>query len=302
MPLFRVANKLFQHDAEGKDLIVRGNQIPFLPKKEGSFIEIKGLRVSASDSAPHKKNLQCTTNSRIFLDEAVDGQYAHAIVSRRVKPKFTRTVDRGVQVDDIEKEVNLKNQELSTGMKTVLKKTLPSVEFEGIKEQESVSDLTNQRFIFMEETEQRINNSGLEKDFAATLQEKELSFARQLKGLADECNSDPPSSLDLKDSTYVVLKEQRGIVLVHFPNDLQSEDPVSLAANALLETGDIDDGDDDDDDEIDLRPQNSLSLLSFESSPSTPVPLIRRKTLYPEPCPAFPMEVSFPPFPPVEFD
>ena len=294
MPLFRVRNTLLKRGSEGQELVVRGNQILFVSKSDVSLSDSKGGKRSTTNSAPHGAKLLCSKFSKVSLDEVVRGQFIHGTALRREKLKLrkTTTVDCGIQVNDIEDEQA--PEELANESARAVEKEIQTVKTEHPKEEESASTINNRRFTNMKNTAECLDTSDHERGIAATLQEKELLFAHQLKVLADGCNIDPLNSLELKDSTYVVVKEPRGILVVNFPQDLQSEDNPDFSATGLLEAFDVDD----DDDDLDLTPQNSLpstELLSSESNCSSPVHLARRKTLYPEPCPAFPMEVSFPP-------
>ena len=292
MPLFRARKKIFQRDGEGQDLVVRGNQILFVRKKDGTVTEMKGGRWSTT-TPNHRVRLQDKTSStNSSFDDKVHNKYIHRLVpTKDAKLGGMRTVDRGIQVDNINIGVDPKCHELSDVSNSAVKKE------RGILVTDKAIKVNRHKLIKVKEAKECIDNSEIRKDVATKIQQKECSFAQQLKVLADECRHDAFKSLELKNSTYLVLRETDGVVLVHFPDDLKEEESFTWE-NALLEADD----DDDDCDELDFTSQTSVSSiewLSSDSNSSSPFPFVRRQTLYPEPCPAFPMEVSFPP---VDFD
>ena len=303
MPLFKVSKNIFQRASEGQDLVVRGNQILFVSKEENSINEISHVKRSETKSACQRPTLHRSKNSKGPCNGAADLHYIHGMVSRKVNPKLSRamTVDRGIQVDFIENESNGMRHGLSTGVGTDIKKNVKNMTTETTKDH-SRANSNHHICTKLKEVRGSIESKALEKELVATLHSKEFTLVQKLKVLADECNSEPHTPLELKDSTYAVLKEKFGLISVNFPHDIEDNGQFNWGAKALIEAGFGDDGDDDDDD---LAPQTlftSVELLSSESASSSPLPLIKRKTLYPEPCPAFPMEVSFPPFPQVDFD
>ena len=302
MPLFKVTKNIFQCASEGQDLAVRGNQILFVSKKDSSFSEIGHARRSETKSACQRPTLHRSKNWRGPCKGAADLHYIHNVVSRKENPKLSRamTVDRGIQVDFIENESIGTRHEPSTGAYTDTKKNVENVRTKDTKDH-GCAYSCHHRCTKLKDVMGDVGRNPLKKELVAMLHSKEFTLVQKLKVLADECNSEPNTPLELKDSTYAVLQEQFGIICVNFPHDIEDSGQFNWGATALIEAGFGDDCDDDDY----LTPQTlcgSVEFLSPESASSSPIPLIKRKTLYPEPCPAFPMEVSFPPFPHVDFD
>lgn len=295
MSFMTVRKKLFQRNFDEQDLVVRGNRILFVTKNEVAFADMKNRSHSAANSAVSGANQIASVESNgVPLHGMVEKGCSHKSGSEKeASLRNMITVDRAIQVGSVSSDNGFESHGIA-------KESTPAMDNKanifGDTNKERMCDIERHpRLTSVIDPAQTCDTSNKGGDVVPERNQQEHSFAQQLKVLADECSNESPATLELKDSTYLVLKEAHGVVLVHFPQDLKEEDSFNLAS-ALLET------DDDDADDVDLASHASLSsveLLTSESTASSPIPFIRRKTLYPEPCPAFPMEVSFPP---VEFE
>lgn len=296
MPIYTVRKKIFQHSAEDQNLVVRGSRILFFTKKEGSSTDLKNSRCPKSNpSTRSEKPLENVASKSPPFNELVNQKCIENLAAhKQAHLKRMMAVDRSIQVGDSSNHCcrEIPDSPVSEESRAAEKekecKTM--VYLSAIKEGITSIDIN------LKDSRQSLDSNNSEKCANAKVHEKELSFAQQLKSLADGCSEGATESLEVKGSVYVVLKEARGIVLVQFPDDLEDQSSFNWESS-LLEAEEEDDGD-----EVDLTSQGSISsaeLLTSESNSSSPVLLARRKTLYPEPCPAFPMESSFPP---VEFD
>ena len=271
-------------------LVVLGNQISISTKRNEAPSQMKTSLLNQTSTFCSSSQISRTDDQQFSCDSDFRFSFSKEDSSESLLPwKKQPTVDRGVQVDTIGSychcndgcksfptpEVNVDRHAISTsiGNKSVRKSSIT---------------LKSHRFIQVTENCQSSNGDNKDCSRLNKLQTNELvKFAEKLTLLADASNNDYVEPLDLKNSTYLVLKKTQEVVLVQYPDDLKAKCP-STNSLALYDTED------------ELGSLSRGSITSIDIVPSelgdiSPDLMRRKKTLYPMPCPAFPMEVSFPP-------
>ena len=277
--MFGSNRSLTEQSMTGPDLVVKGNRIRFGHKKSQSATHFKGT---------------CWTGPAAMSDEFCHTRKAEGLAVTQDKFPESRqprslTVDRGVQVDcfalkahssDIYREISDPNNVIETcciGHANVAESLcgITSNEFHEHRSSAAVCEANEKQTSTKDSM--RLKES----------QQKEILLAKKLRVLAEEAIETAVEPMEIRSSSYLVTKKKTvpNVFVVNFPEDVQKLNE-STPGSSL----------DDDDRGIEIRPIDTMQTKKKKHGSRSAG---GTRTLYPVPCPAFPMELSFPP---VNFD
>ena len=277
--MFGSDRSLTEQSITGPDLVVKGNRIRFGHKKSQSATHFKGTCWTQATMSGEF----CHTGNAEGLEVTQD-KYPESRQPRSV------TVDRAVQIDcfalqancnDIYGEISDPNNMIKTcciSHANIAEKLcgITCNEFHEHQSSAAVCEANDKETSTKEPM--RLKES----------QQKEILLAKKLRVLAEEAIETAVEPMEIRSSSYLVAKKKTvpHVLVINFPDDVQK----------LNESTPVSGLEDDDELSIEILPIDTKQKKKKKHGPRSAG---GTRKLYPVPCPAFPMELSFPP---VNFD
>lgn len=263
----------------GPDLVVKGNRIRFGRKKIQSATHFKGSCWTQATMSGESCHTRKAESLGVTQDKVPESQ----------KPR-SLTVDQGVQVDcfalkthfnDIYREMPNPNNVVETCCisHANISENPCRIACHGFHEYQSSASIY--------EADDRQTSAKDPMRFIES-QKKEILLAKKLRVLAEEAIETTVEPMQIRSSSYLVTKKKTvpNVLVVNFPEDVHKLN----ASTSISGLGDED---------LAISSLNPIDAKQKRKKKHGSLRAGDTRKLYPIPCPAFPMELSFPP---VNFD